>query len=173
MPSSAHQSVLLRERTVAEDVAEDGPVPAPAANGPWRPAVVRRSVAGRGTGAMAQVVGSPGLALLASFSILEGYRWFGVIAGGGSRPWAVAFAAASLPVAAALTRRANRRRRSVPDQLVVLAAVAGAAFTAVALVGHGPWLADAVGIADLGLGAAALGALAAGERNRHRGHGAP
>jgi hypothetical protein len=172
MPSSPHP-VLLRERTVAEDVVEDGPVAAPAANDPGRPAVVRRSVDRRQTGAMAQVVGSPGLALLASFSILEGYRWFGVIAGGGSRPWAVAFAAASLPVAAALTRRTSRRRRSVSDQLVVLAAVAGAVFTLVALVGHGPWVADAIGIADLGLGAAALGALAAGERNRHRGHGAP
>ncbi|HEY5097903.1 MAG TPA: hypothetical protein VII46_07625, partial [Acidimicrobiales bacterium] len=113
MPSSPHQSVLLRERTVAED----GPVPAPAPDDPWRPAEGRRSVASRRGGAVARVVGSPGLALLASFSILEGYRWFGVIAGGGSRLWAVVFAAASLPVAAALTRRPGGRRRSVTDQL--------------------------------------------------------
>ena len=76
-------------------------------------------------------------------------------------------------MAAALTRRPGGRRRSVTDQLVVLAAVAGAAVTAVVLVRHGPWVADAIGIADLGLGAAALAALAAGERRRHRGDGAP
>jgi hypothetical protein len=170
MPSSPHQSVLLRERTVVED----GPGPVtPAPHDPWPPAVVRRSVARRQGGTVAQVVGSPGLALLASFSILEGYRWFGVITGGGSRPWAVVFAVASLPVAAALTRRPGGRRRSVTDQLVVLTAAAGAAITAVALVRHGPWVADAIGIADLGLGAAALGALATGERRRHRGDGAP
>jgi len=122
---------------------------------------------------VAQVVGSPGLALLASFSILEGYRWFGVIAGGGSRPWAVVFAAASLPVAAALTRRPGGRRRSVTGQLVVLVAAAGAAVTALALVRHGSWVTGAIGITDLALGAAALAALATGERRRHRNYGAP
>jgi len=56
---------------------------------------------------------------------------------------------------------------------VVLAAAAAAAVTAVALVQHGPGIAEALGIADLGLGAAALGALAAVEGRRFRGHGAP
>jgi hypothetical protein len=124
---------------------------------------------------VAPVFGSPALALLAAFSLLEGYRWFGVIAGSGSRPWAVVFAAVSVPAAAALTRRpgGGGHGRSVIEQLVVLAAAAGGLATAVALVGHGRWLTDAVGIADLALAAAALGALAAGERGRYRGHGAP
>jgi hypothetical protein len=169
MPSSPHQSVLLRERTEVED----GPVPAPVLIDLWRPARARRSVARRPGGAVAQVVGSPGLALLASFSLLEGYRWFGVIAGGGSRPWAVVFAAASLPVAAALTRRPGGRRRSVTGQLVVLAAAAAAVVTGVALVSPGPWVTGALGMADLALGAAALGALAVGERRRLRGDRAP
>jgi 4-amino-4-deoxy-L-arabinose transferase-like glycosyltransferase len=169
MPSFPHQSLLLREPTEVED----GSVPTPGPNDPWPPVVLRRSVDRRRRGAVAQVVGSPGLALLASFSILEGYRWFGVIAGGGSRPWAVVFAAGSLPVAAALTRRPGGRRRSVTDQLVVLAAAAAAAVTAVALVRHGPWVTDAIGVTDLALGAAALGALATGERRRLRGDGAP
>jgi hypothetical protein len=167
MPPSPDHTVLLQERPVVED----GPFPSRAAEEPWR-AVAATTPARRRAGVVSEVVGSPGLALLASLSFLEAYRWFGVIAGGGSRPWAVVFAAVSLPMAAALTRRPDERR-SVTDRLVVFAAATGAVVTALALALGGPWASDAIGIPDLALGAAALGALAVGERRRHRGDGAP
>jgi hypothetical protein len=111
---------------------------------------------------------APGLALLAAWSVLEGYRSFGVIGEGGSRPWAVAFAAAALIAALALTRAEGRRARSGTERLVVAAAVAVVVATVAVLWNHGGWSWPALGIADLVLASMAVGALVAGERSRRR-----
>ncbi len=101
-------------------------------------------------------------------SVLEGYRWIGVIASGGSLPWAVAFAGVAVVGATALTRGDGRRARSALNRVVVAAALCVAVATAVALSNPEGWATAVLGIADLTLAAAALVALVAGERSRRR-----
>lgn len=117
--------------------------------------------------------GPPGLAVLATISLLEAYRWLGVIANRGSRPWAAAFAVLTIPAALALARQVGGRRRAALQRLVVLASVGTALATAAVLWNDHGWPSTTMGIADLGLAAAALVALVAGERSRRRGHGTP
>lgn len=112
---------------------------------------------------------APGLAVLAAWSVLEGYRWFGVIAEGGSRPWAVVFAVAAAGCALTLTRADRWRRHAGVQRLVVIAATAVVLATAAVLWNHRGWSTEVLGIADLALATAALAALVAGERSRRRG----
>lgn len=164
MPPSPQPPVLLLERTGVES----------------GPAVDVGAVAHRSTtrSAASQVADpsgaaslfrAPGLALLAAVSVLEGYRWFGVITNEASRPWAVVFAMVAVVGALALTRRIGRPRRSVLQRLVVATALAAALATALVLWNHDGWAAYANGTADLALAATALVTLVTGERSRRQG----
>jgi hypothetical protein len=171
-PPSPQPSVLLLERVAVEP----GPVPdARTGLRPPPPPVVAGPAPGSGRGNLptAPLFPSPGLALLAAVSILEGYRWFGVIANSGSRPWAVAFAVTALPGALALTRVEGARGRSTGQRLVVVAAVVATVATAAVLWTGSGWATTVAGIADLALALTALALLAAGERSRRRDDGAP
>jgi hypothetical protein len=122
---------------------------------------------------VASALRSPGLALLAAISILEGYRWLGVIPAGGSRgsalssgrPGAMLFCGLALPVAVALTRAAGRRR-SATQTLVALAAAGVGAATLWVVVADGVLARATFGTAAMGLAAAAIGALIASERRK-------
>ncbi len=116
---------------------------------------------------------APGLAVLATVSLLEAYRWLGVIANGESRLWAATFAVVTLPAALALARREGGRPRSALRQLVVLASLATALAAAAVLWNDRGWPSVAVGVADLALALASLGALVDSERTRRGGHGTP
>ncbi len=167
MPTPHPQpSVLLLER------AEIGHEPAAGA-----PVLLPRSPTGGGpvpdaapAASPASLFRAPGLALLAAMSVLEGYRWIGVIASGGSLPWAVVFAGVAVVGAPALTRTDGRRARSAISRLVVAASAGVALATAVALSNPEGWATAVLGIADLTLAGTALVALVAGERSRRRGH---
>jgi hypothetical protein len=111
---------------------------------------------------------APGLALLAAVSVLEGYRWIGVIANSGSRPWGVAFAAVAVFGGLALTRAEQGQPRSTIQRTLATTAVAVALATVVVLWNHEGWTAVVLGIADLTLASTALAALVAGERARRR-----
>jgi hypothetical protein len=118
---------------------------------------------------------SPGLALLAAASILEGYRFLGVIQGGGSRasalasgrPGALLFALGALLGASALTRAASRRR-SLVQGAVVVAALSVLAATSLVEVAGGTTARSLLGITDLALALAAIAAVIVGERRKQQ-----
>ena len=105
---------------------------------------------------------------MAAVSVLEGYRWFGIIANTGSRPWAVAFAVLAVPAAVALTRPLGTRQTTMMSGLVRTAALGAAVATVVVLWTDQPWATATLGTTDLGLASAALALLVAAERSRHR-----
>jgi hypothetical protein len=117
----------------------------------------------------------PGLALLATVSLAEGYRWLGVFhagsTGGGSFVFgtvAVACVALLTPLAAALltARRDPGRPIRVAGAVVAIAlAVAVTTVAALALGGHG-WR-QVAGAADIVLAAVAFTAVAIGEHSRN------
>jgi peptidoglycan/LPS O-acetylase OafA/YrhL len=115
---------------------------------------------------------APALALLAALAILEGYRWIGVIANEGARPWAVAFAAGALAVSFVLARSAQPRDRGPSLRIVLAASVLVASSTVVVLFTGERWATGAVGVSDLAMATAALVVLLAGERVKRRGHAA-
>ena len=124
------------------------------------------------------VLASPGLALLAAVSILEGYRWIGVIPSGDSRlsslasgrGGAIAFAVLATAAVLLLTRADGGRRpllqrlARLATAVVIASSVALLAATATATAAK-----DAVGVSDLLLASALAGVLIAGERRRRAG----
>jgi hypothetical protein len=122
------------------------------------------------------VLASPGMALFAAFSILEGYRWIGAIPSGNSRlstlasggAGAVAFAVLATAAVMLLTR-GGRRRRPLPQRLARLATAAVVASSVALVVSTGTAAKDAVGVSDLLLASALAGVLIAGERRRRAG----
>jgi hypothetical protein len=169
MPSSVSRPpVLLLERPVVRSLLDESepaappPTPAdprgaeqwgPPRRGPWFVA--------------------PGLALLAALAILEGYRWIGVIANGGARPWAVAFAGGALAVSFVLARSAHPGDRRPSLRIVLAGSVLVASATVVVLFTGERWATGAVGGSDLALATVALTVLLAGERVKRQGHAAP
>jgi hypothetical protein len=154
----------------------DGParVPVPALSPP-APAAENEGPAPEASG-MDPVYRAPGLALLAAVSILEGYKWLGVIAGDRSplsnlvfgRVGAAVFAALILAGAVLLARPGREQRRSPGYRLVVLAATTVAVATVVFVSIPGSATARWLGAADLTLAAVVLGSLVAAERSRRR-----
>ena len=86
---------------------------------------------------------SPALGLLAALSILEGYRWLGIIPAGDARIssfvfgriGALAFAPLALVMASAIARPGAQGHRALTHRMVVLAAVAVVAASASARTG--------------------------------------
>jgi hypothetical protein len=119
---------------------------------------------------------APGLALLAAVSILEGYKWLGVIPANRSplsdlvfgRVGAAASAALILAAAVLLARPDKEQRRSPGQRLVLLAAAAVAVATVAFVSFPGSAAARWLGTADLTLAAVVLGSLVAAERSRRR-----
>jgi hypothetical protein len=119
---------------------------------------------------------APGLALLAAVSILEGYKWLGVIPADRSplsnlvfgRAGAAVFAILVLTAAALLARPGSEQRRSPSQRLVLLAAGAVALASVVFVSIHASAVTRLLGAADLALAAVVLGSLVAAERSRRR-----
>jgi hypothetical protein len=119
---------------------------------------------------------APGLALLAAVSILEGYKWLGVIPADRSplsnlvfgRAGAAVFAILVLTAAALLARPGSEQRRSPSQRLVLLAAGAVALVSVVFVSVHASAVTRLLGAADLALAAVVLGSLVAAERSRRR-----
>jgi hypothetical protein len=119
---------------------------------------------------------APGLALLAAVSILEGYKWLGVIPGDRSslsnlvfgRVGAAVFAVLVLTAAALLARAGSEPRRSPSQRLVLLAAGAVAVASVVFVAFHASVATRLLGAADLALASVVLGSLVAAERRRRR-----
>jgi hypothetical protein len=155
--------VLLLERRPVEP---DRPAPAVASGSPDRAVAV--PARDRATRPPESLLLAPGLALLAAASVLEAYRWFGIVADGASRPVAVAFVVLALATALALTRAGGRGARTTVGRTVVAAAGIVSLATAWVPWDHGGWARATVGVADLLLAATALVALVVGERSRRR-----
>jgi hypothetical protein len=119
---------------------------------------------------------APGQALLAAVSILEGYKWLGVIPSDRSplsnlvfgRVGAAVCAALILAAAILLSRPGSEQRRSPSQRLLLLAAGAVAVATVAFVFIHGSVAARWLGAADLLLAAVVLGSLVAAERSRRR-----
>jgi hypothetical protein len=117
---------------------------------------------------------SPGLALLATVCLLEGYKWIGALPASDSRlstlvfsrAGALVFAALVTALALALTRTGGTRRRYRSPTVVVLASVAAVSASVALTVATGTASKDAVGLSDLVLAVALAGALIAAERRR-------
>ena len=151
-----------------------------------RPVVSRSSptqgpvVAGGGGAARAatrdSVYRAPALALMAAVSILEGYKWLGIIPADRSplstlvfgRAGAAVFAGLIVVAAALLARPGAGPGRATGRRLVLLSAGAVTVAT-ILFVATGAsvttWL---LGAADLALATVVLGTLAAAERSRRR-----
>ena len=124
---------------------------------------------------IAALLRAPGLAVLASVFLVEGYRWLGVFhfgtTSGGSLFRSVGLASAALlaPFAAlALTSGRRVRAPIAVEDLVVASAVLVMGTTGTALVVGGPAWRTVAGASDLVLSAAALAVVILGERARHR-----
>jgi hypothetical protein len=105
---------------------------------------------------------SAGLVLLASFSVLEGYRLLDLISASLWHPSAPVFAAMTIPVALLLTRPSDGRRRRRSQQLVLVAAAGLLTVTLVDVVVHTTWSTRLLGGYDLVLAAVAIAAALAG-----------
>jgi hypothetical protein len=168
-PSEVRPPVLLLERPVARPLPDESELPEPLPSSWSGP----RGAEQWGPPRRGPWFVAPGLALLAALAILEGYRWIGLMANGGARPSAVAFAGVAVTVSLVVTRSArpgggdpSPRIVSVGSGLVVLTTVA-------VLFTDERWAAVAVGASDLALASVALGWLLAGERSKRHGHAAP
>jgi hypothetical protein len=158
--------VLMLERT-APRRSDRASLPAIA---PLEP---RAAAAHQGVSTTEAVFRSPGLALLAAVSILEGYRWIGVIPVDGSRlslfvfgrVGAAVFAGLALASAVALTGAAPRRRTRDQWLVVALASLVVMATCALAAA-SADWTRYGLGAADLALATASVAALIVVERGR-------
>jgi hypothetical protein len=119
---------------------------------------------------------SPGLALLATVCLLEGYKWIGALPASDSRlstlvfsrPGALVFAVLVTALALGLTRSGGELRRSRPHAAVALASVVVMSASVVLAATTNAATKDVVGLADLVLATALVGALVAGERRLRR-----
>jgi lysylphosphatidylglycerol synthetase-like protein (DUF2156 family) len=124
---------------------------------------------------------SPALALLATVCLLEGYKWIGALPASDSRfstlvfsrPGALVFAVLVTALALGLTRGGGELRRSRPHAAVALASVVVMSASVVLTAATNAATKDAVGLADLVLATALVGALVAGERRQRRASARP
>jgi hypothetical protein len=119
---------------------------------------------------------SPALALLATVCLLEGYKWIGALPASDShfsalvfsRPGALVFAVLVTALALGLTRTGGELRRWRPHAAVALASVVVMSASVVLAAVTNAATKDAVGLADLVLATALVGALVAAERRQRR-----
>jgi hypothetical protein len=119
---------------------------------------------------------SPGLALLATVCLLEGYKWIGALPASDSRfsalvfsrPGALVFAVLVTALALGLTRSGGELRRSKPHAAVALASVVVMSASVVLTAVTNAATKDVVGLADLVLATALVATLVAGERRLRR-----
>ena len=141
-------------------------------------AVVERSAGGAAatSGGIGLLPRAPGLALLAVFFLVEGYRWLGIVHIGTTVLASLLFGsvgqvlvALSAPVAAVVLTSGRRAPGwVVVEDAVIVAAVTVTVVTGTASVVGGSAWRDAAGIADLVLAATALGVVFLGERAHRR-----
>jgi hypothetical protein len=114
--------------------------------------------------------------MLANVSILEGYRWLGVLSSSprgvgptgftSSRPVTVVLAGLLLGASLILTRPGPGMRRSALPASLVGAGLAVAATSCVVLLGGGVRAGTALGVADLVLAGTAIATVVPGELGR-------
>jgi len=107
---------------------------------------------------------APGLVLLASLCILQGYTWLDFIPDSRRHSSALWFAGIVLVSVVFLSRPERGRRRMPAQWLMLVTAVAVALVTLPAVYGHLRAVGDAMGVLDLLLAASALGAAVVGSR---------
>ncbi len=132
--------------------------PAPTAPSPAAPAADARP----GTG-----LAAPGLIVLATVAILEGYRWLDLMRLASPRPTMVAYVVLVVPAAFVLTRTRRTGRSGPAARLAVRAgAVAVVVLGIVALVTDGTRAERLLGVASLGVAGACLVLVWSTERRR-------
>jgi hypothetical protein len=107
---------------------------------------------------------APGLVLLASLCILQGYSWLDLIPDSRRHSSALWFAGIVLVSAMFLSRPERGRRRMPAQWLTLVTALAVASVTLLAVYGHLRAVGDAMGVLDLLLAASALAAAVVGSR---------
>jgi len=136
---------------VASDVVERVP-----------PAAVTHSRADRG--GTRPLLTVPGLVMLATVAIFEGYQWLHLIPGESLHPSGLLFAVVSLPATYWLTRCGNPGHTVVLRRTTRACAAAIPVLGLIVLIGYPtPW-ARALGLVPLALAASALGLAVASER---------
>jgi hypothetical protein len=126
--------------------------------------------------AAGRVLQQPGLAMLAAVFIFAGYKWLGVIPADRSRlslvllgrPGAIVFAVLAIVAVAVLASPASPMRRSSTHLVLMASALIVVAATSIEVAGLRSLGSTALGVADLVLACAAIGALIAGERARRQ-----
>jgi len=127
-------------------------------------------------GGLGFLLRAPGLMVLASVFLIEGYRWLGVLHLGGSAAGSLLFGSVGLATGAllapfaALVLTSGRRAPGVVvvEDLVIALALLVTVATGMALIVGGPAWRAVAGTSDLVLAAAALGAVILGERAHRR-----
>ena len=169
---SERTSTLLLDRPAAArrsvPVVEGGTVAPPAEH----PAVAGPSPSR--SSANPPALPSAAMALLATVSLLEGYKWIGAIPTSDSRlsvlvfgrGGAAVFAVMATVACLALTRVDRGAHRPVWQRLVLLASLAVMASSIVLLSSTGTVGRDAFGVADLALAAALAGAVIVSQRKQ-------
>jgi hypothetical protein len=128
------------------------------------------------TGGLGFMLRAPGLVILATAFLIEGYRWLGVLHFGASAAGSWLFGTVGLalvalvaPLAALLLTcgRQGSGRVATEDLVVVMAGAAALATATALIVGGAAW-GNVAGAGDLILAATALGAVILSERARRR-----
>jgi hypothetical protein len=112
---------------------------------------------------------SPALVLLATAAILEGYSLLNVIPTGEWRWSAIALVVLTVPLALALTRPRQGRRRTATQKLLAVSSTLLVALTVLTLLVDRSGVANLLAAYDLVFAAAALGSVLVVERSTHRG----
>ena len=144
----------------------DGPV-APMDATP-RPPAASQTAGAVHSGFGTPVLAAPGLVLMATLAIFEGYHWLDLIPNGPVRPTAVLLALLVVPATFGLTRRISGPGTGLARTVARACAVLVPALCVVLLIVHNDVLAGVLGVGSLAL-ALALGALAVlSEVGEHR-----
>jgi len=170
--ASTSGTLLLARPDEPLDVA---PLPLDCVTGPEAPMDVRTAAVSDHPSGLAFILRAPGLILLATVFLIEGYSWLGVIQFRHSSAASVLSGSAGLallsllaPLAAVLLTRGRRTGGWALDDLVIVIAVAVTIATITALVVGGPAWRTVAGTTDLLLAATVIGTVVLGERARLR-----
>jgi len=173
MHDAITSATILLEPPVRSEHAGVGPVECTPSGVGTDDAPVR----GGGTG-LGFLLRAPGLILMATVFLVEGYSWLGVLDTGHSSAASILSGTAGrgavallAPLAALVLSPGGRGSGWFVEDLVVVAAVAATVATGTALVVGGPAVRYVAGGMDLLLAATALGAVLLGERARRRSDG--
>ena len=173
MADESTSGTLLLQRPVESTAVDLLEVEVRAASAPIESALLPSSTADRSS--LGFLFRAPGLVLLATVFLVEGYAWLGVLhlhhlssATLLSGRIGLALLSGLAPLAAVLLTRGRRATGWALEDLVTGVAVAVTVATITALVVGGPAWRTVAGVTDLVLAASVFGAVILGERARLR-----